>query len=193
MNWNGRLIVINDIENLQEMPWDNYLDFLFGMIAEDGTLLVGVEDEDPFDESYGQIRVYKCSMKGDEGTLTELKESVRVMLDELRALSKYWKELWDEEVDVSELLKETDLYDAWEKYLKPLPKVEMIGDVAQERLGRGNNAYGVLYRAHRVCHLYALDAKPVITAREERSLAQAMAIHKCCKEMNYEGKVAPVE
>lgn len=27
MNWNGRLIVINDIENLQEMPWDNYLDF----------------------------------------------------------------------------------------------------------------------------------------------------------------------
>ena len=193
MNWNGRLIILNDIEDLQDMPWDNYLDFIFGMIADDGTLLVGVEDEDPFDESYGQIRVYKCSMKGDEGTLTELKDLIRVMLDELHALSKYWKELWDEDTDVSELLKETNLFDAWEKYLKPLPKVEMIVDVAQERLGHGPNAYGVLYRAHRVCHLYALDAKPVITAREERSLVQAMAIHKCCKEMNCEGKVASEE
>ena len=24
MFWNGRLVVINDIENLQEMSWDNY-------------------------------------------------------------------------------------------------------------------------------------------------------------------------
>ncbi len=188
MIWEGQEVVFNDVNEFDEMSWEEYLDYMFGKLKEDKTLLVGVMDEDPF-EHYGRVRIYKCSMGWFDGTLTRVKDSLRAMIDELRALSKYWNEIHNEDIDVEELLKGTDSYEAWKKYLKPLPNVEMLDEAVQERVGHGINAYGVLYRAQRVCHLYALGAKQVIINQEERSLAQAFAIFRCCNEMEKVGKV----
>ena len=189
MKWNNQDVVTNEIDTFLEMPWDEYLHFLYEKTAEDGKLLVGVKDEDPFDENYGRVRIYQCVMDRDDEKLGSMMESLRTMMDELRALSKYWNELHDEDTDEEELLRGTDSYEAWKKYLKPLPDVEMITAAAEERVGEGINAYGVLYRARRMCHLYALDAKPVMIAHEERNLAQAYALHTCCKSMECVGKM----
>ena len=191
MNWEGQEVVLNEMNELEEMSWEKYLGYMFGEIKEDKTLLVGVMDEDPF-EHYGRVRIYKCDMEFD-GTLTNVKDSLRTIIDDLRALSKYWEEFHDEDIDEEELLKGTGLYEAWKKYLRPLPNVEMLGEAIQERMGHGINAYGVLYRAKRVCHLYALGAKQVIIDQEERSLAQAYAIFCCCKEMKRVGMVETEE
>ena len=189
MKWEEQDVVVNDISAFKEMTWEGYLDLMYGKTAEDETLLVGFVDEDPDDEHYGRIHICKCSMEWSEGTIERVKETLREMFGKLRALSKYWDELHDEDINEEELLKGTDAYEAWEKYLKPLPNVEMIETAAKERVGGGIHAYGVLYRANRVCHLYALDAKDFIIAQEERSLAQAYAIHRCCNSLEPVDKV----
>lgn len=183
MNWEGQEVVLNEMDVFEKMSWEEYLDYMYGKIQEDDTLLLGFKDEDPFDEHYGRVHVCKCTMEWYDSAQQRMKEALRKMIDELRALSKYWKELHDEDTDEEELLKGTDLYEVWKKYLKPLPNVEFLDAAARERIGQGMNAYGVLYRAQRVCHLYALGAKQVIIDQEERSLAQAYAFHKCCVTM----------
>lgn len=189
MIWEGQEVVFNDINELAEMSWEEYLDYMFGKIKEDKTLLVGVMDEDPFDESYGRVHIFNCGVDWYDRTTQRMKESLRKLMNELRILSKYWKKLHDEDTDPEELLKGNDAYETWKKYLKPLPDVEMLDEVVEERVGTGVNAYGVLYRARRVCHLYALDAKPAIIVQEEKSLAQAYAIHECCALIERWGKV----
>lgn len=189
MKWEGRDVVVNDINEFEEMSWSQYLDYMFSKIQEDSTLLVGIKDEDPFDEHYDRTHILKCGMEWYRGDPAKVKEPLQKLIDDLRALSKYWNELQDEDTDEEELLKETGLYDAWKRYLKPLPDVEMLDAAVRERVGTGVNAYGVLYRARRVCQLYALGAKPVIIANEERNLAQAFAIHRYCSEMECVDKV----
>ena len=183
MNWEGQEVVLNEMDVFEEKSWEEYLDYMYGKIQEDETLLVGIMDEDPFDGHYGRVHICKCTVEWYDSAQQRMKEELRKMMDELRALSKYWKELNDEDTDEEELLKDTGLYEAWKKYLKPLPNVELLSAAAEERVGGGVNAYGVLYRAQRVCHLYALGAKQVIVAQEERNLAQAYAIHRRCNEL----------
>ena len=189
MNWEGQEVVVNDVSAFKGMTWEEYLDLMLEKTTEDETLLVGIVDEDPDDEHYGRIHICKCSMEWRDGTIERMEKSLRKMFGELRALSKYWKELHDEDIDEEELLKDKDAYEAWKKYLKPLPDVEMIEAAARERVGGGIYAYGVLYRARRVCHLYALGALDSIVAQEERNLAQAYAIHRCCNSLEPVDKV----
>ena len=189
MIWEGQEVVFNDINELAEMSWEEYLDYMYGKIQDDETLLVGIMDEDPFDESYGRVHIYKCGMEWYDGTLQRMKESIRKIMDELHTLAEHWKSLNEKEKSWEVRLKDVDSYEAWKKYLKPLPDVERFDLAAQARVGHGINAYGVMYRARRLCELYEHDAAPVMVACEERSLAQAYAIHKCCNSMEQLGKV----
>ena len=54
---------------------------------------------------------------------------------------------------------------------------------ANHRIGNGIAAYDVVIRAKRLCRLMSLKAPEIIINNEANLLAQAIAIHACCKEM----------
>ncbi len=192
MFWNELNVLVNEINEYRGISWDEYLEDMFDRTGEDGTLYVGVNNDDP-DDNFGEVRIYKCKMEWSWDAVKDLEASIRKTIGKLRAISRYWEDLHDEEKDPEDIFVGTDLYEVWKTFMEPLPDVEMLNDVAADRVGPGMNPYGVIYRARRVYQLYGLGAVDFIIEHEKRNLAQALAIHKCCKEIHCEGKVAAEE
>ena len=159
---------------------------MFALTDESGLLVIPAwpyDDDAPEDRE----RFYRCRMDWTEAdrdaalrffeNCCETMREIAPKLDSIRASG-------------AEALPEAQKA-FWNTYLRDFESdnPDAVCAESEARVGKSPAAYDVILRARRLCRLMALEAPEIIIRSEANLFAQALVIHRYCKEMEIVGEV----
>ena len=131
---------------------------------------------------------FKCRMNWNEADRDAVLRLYESCYDTMKSIALQCGSVRDG-VDAAALSERQKPF--WNTYLRDFGSDDndAICAEAEARLGKSPAAYDVILRARRLCRLMTLEAPEIIIRSEANLFAQALVIHRYCKEMEIVGEV----
>ena len=149
---------------------------MFALTDESGLLVIPAwpyDDDAPED----QRRFYRCKMDWNEADRDDALRFFETCCETMRELAPQYDSI---RASGAEALPEAQ---------KAFDNPDAVCAESEARVGKSPAAYDVILRARRLCRLMALEAPEIIIRSEANLFAQALVIHRYCKEMEIVGEV----
>ncbi len=135
----------------------------------------------PYDDDAEQGMLYQCRMNWNEADRDAALRHFESCYETTREIAPKFDSI---RASGAEALPEAQKA-FWNTYLRDFESDDndAVCAEADERVGQSPAAYDVIIRARRLCRLMALEAPEIIIRGEANLFAQALVIHRYCKEL----------
>ena len=136
----------------------------------------------PYDDDTELGMLYQCRMNWNKADLENVLRQYENCCDTMKKIAEKY-DSFRADSGAEALPEEEKRF--WNTYLRDFASddIDAVCAEAEERVGQSPAAYDVIIRAKRLCRLMALDAPEIIIRGEANLFAQALVIHKYCKEL----------
>ena len=136
----------------------------------------------PYDDDAELGMLYQCRMNWNKADLENVLRQYESCCDTMQKIAEKY-DSFRADPDAEALPEAQRAF--WNTYLRDFASddIDAICAEAEARVGKSPAAYDVILRARRLCRLMALHAPEIIIRGEANLFAQALVIHRYCKEL----------